>query len=670
MAIGKGIKTEVIDRVEELRVLLRLWQHQYYVLGKPEVDDTTYDTNFNELLTLESRHPELKSEDSPSARVGSDLSSSLPEVEHTIPVLSLDKRYSAIAVTAWIAKLQAHAGTPVEVVAEEKLDGVSVVLYYESGLLARAVTRGNGYKGNDITENIKTIGSVPLRLPKAIDVAVRGEVYIPLSKFASLASEVDYANPRNLAAGTIRRKQSSSVAKVPLHMYVYEGFSDQLPKNHQQILQELIALGFRVNRWETFSSADDPAKVEKYLAELTQERASLDYEVDGVVFKVSDIALRETLGYTGHHPRWAIAWKFEAPEAETLVESIDVQVGRSGRITPVARVKPVAVGGATVANITLHNSDYIEMLGLAIGDYVAISRRGDVIPAVERVIESSGNPIWHMPELCPTCSSLLIERGAHTFCPNYHCPDQVFGRILFFVGRNQMDIDGLGSQTVKLLIDQGFIQDIPDLYKVDWSKVAALPGFGEKKVAHIQKSLEESKSRPYHQVLTSLGLPDVGSKLVELIIEAGFTSIEQLFALDVSQRDKLIAIKGVGEKSAANLIAELGRPETRGCIESLQAQGLQFSVAPTALDNYADTPQVFAGQSWCITGSFDHFQPRSLAVAEVKKRGGTVVSAVSGKTTHLLAGVGAGSKLQKATNLGIAVVSEQEFLALLGEQEA
>ncbi len=651
------------QRIQELRELLLRWQHAYYVLGKPEVSDSEYDTLFNELLTLETRYPDLQSPSSPTLRVGSDLTTDLPEVEHTIPVLSLDKRYSSEAVVAWIEKLEKDLGEPVEVVAEEKLDGVSIVLYYEKGVLQRGVTRGNGYRGNDITNNIKTIGSIPLVLSKPITVAVRGEIYIPISEFSSLEGDVEYANPRNLAAGTIRRKQSSSVAKMPLRIFVYEGFSTDLPGDHEAILQELITLGFPVNRWKTFSSHKDLSEVDPYLSDLAKERSSLDYEVDGVVFKVASVSVREKLGYTGHHPRWAMAWKFEAPEAETTVESIDIQVGRSGRVTPVARVAPTQVGGTTVSNITLHNQDYIDMLDVSIGDHVAISRRGDVIPAVERVIESSGNPLWHLPKDCPQCGTALEQRGAHTFCPNYHCPAQVYGRIIFFVGRDQMDIDGLGSQTIRTLIDEGFITDLPDLYTVDWERFAELPGFGEKKVTHIKKSLEESKEKPFDKVLASLGLPDIGTKMVELLVDNGYTSIDTLFALTYDDLERLTAIKGLGEKSAMSLIDELSRNENRAIIESLRSIGLQF-----ALTESTDTPtlpQIFADQSWCITGSFEQYNPRSLAGVEIKKRGGKVVSSVSGKTTHLLAGVGAGSKLSKAESLGVVVISEEQFIELL-----
>ncbi len=672
-------------RVEELRKELHRWQHQYYVLGTPEVEDLVYDTRFNELLNLEAQFPELRSGDSPTMRVGSDLVSELPEVEHTLPVLSLDKRYTSEAVVGWVEKIQpakssqtnqqpqseTESNQPIGIIAEEKLDGISIVLYYEEGILQRAVTRGNGYRGNDVTENVKTIGSVPLTLPKPITLAVRGEIYIPIAQFEAMKSLEEYshyANPRNLAAGTIRRKQSSSVAKVPLQIFVYEGFSPELPGDHEEILLELQALGFRVNRWKRFSTPAEFLQIPQYLEQLTKERSSLEYEVDGVVFKVADLGLREKLGYTGHHPRWAVAWKFESPEAETRVEGIDVQVGRSGRVTPVARVVPVEVGGARVSNITLHNSDYIDTLELAIGDVVTISRRGDVIPAVERVIDSSGNPVWHMPKECPICNTPLEDRGAHTFCPNYHCPEQVYGRILFFVGRNQMDIDGLGGQTLRTLIDYGFIQDIADLYSVDWAKVSELPGFGTKKVTHIQDSLERSKERSFAQVLTSLGIPEIGSKMVELLIEGGYRSIDSLLALEIPEGvERLTSIPGVGELSATKLIKELHTSETLATIEALRGVGLSFALSKDELAPATGESQLFANQSWCITGSFQHYNPRSLAGVEIKKRGGKVVTGVSGKTTHLLAGEGAGQKLTKAQSLGVRVVLEDEFLQLIRE---
>ena len=448
----------VSEEIAQLTGRLREYQQQYYVEASPSVSDRTYDRLLDRLIQLENEHPEYKRADSPSQRVGSDLSVDFPEVEHTIPVLSLDKAYTSQAVLQWIQKSENRGGRGLSFVVEEKIDGVSIVLYYEEGVLIRAVTRGNGSVGNDVTANVRTIGSVPLKLSEPFTMAVRGEVYLPKAEFAvfNAKQEVPYANPRNLAAGTIRRVKSSETALVPLRMFVYEGFwriGSPRFSSHTQILGALIRLGFRVNpSVGVFASSAATARakadaaglqgvaignftdIPAYIDKVAEQRKSLGYEIDGLVVKVNELAIREEFGYTEHHPRWAIAYKFEAPEAETKVLAIDVQVGRTGRITPLARVRSVAIGGSVVSNITLHNQDYVDLLELAIGDTVAISKRGDVIPAVERVVEKNeeGNTTWRMPQSCPCCHASLMVKGAHTFCPNAACPDQVLGRINFF----------------------------------------------------------------------------------------------------------------------------------------------------------------------------------------------------------------------------------------------
>ncbi len=398
---------EAMKRVAELSRLLREYQHAYHVLDRPLVSDREYDRLFDELVRLETEHPGLALPDSPARRVGSDLTQELPEVPHSLPVLSLDKAYSDAEVAAWVEKTARNAGEQLAFVCEEKIDGSSIVLYYEKGVLARAVTRGNGLVGNDVTANVMTIGAVPLRLPEELTLAARGEIFLPRSRFAAVndGMEAPYANPRNLAAGTLRRVKSSEAAAVPLDIFVYEGFFDPPAATHREALERLAGLGFRLNPSEGwFSDAGDLDAVRRahpswtvgaladigaFLAAERGRRAGLDYEIDGIVVKVDELAVRERLGATGHHPRWEIAYKFESPEDVTTVTAIEVQVGRTGRITPVARVEPVKISGATISNVTLHNQDYVDLLELAVGDKVAVSRRGDVIPAVERVLEKN-----------------------------------------------------------------------------------------------------------------------------------------------------------------------------------------------------------------------------------------------------------------------------------------
>jgi DNA ligase (NAD+) len=675
--------------VEDLAALLRRYQKEYYVDGRPSVSDLEYDRLFDRLVALEEKFPELKQADSPTVRVGSDLTESFPEVEHTVPVLSLDKAYTDTEVSSWIDRVTSRAGRPLTFVVEEKIDGVSIVLYYERGLLLRAVTRGNGYVGNDITANVKTIGSVPLRLPEEIDIAVRGEIYLPKDRFESLnrTMEIPFANPRNLAAGTLRRIKSSEVARVPLNIFVYEGFFTGENISHLEVLQKLSELGFRVSsrigffsnrltgeeihrhnpKW-TFGSFEDlPGFIEKSAA----ERASLEYEIDGLVVKINELDVREELGSTGHHPRWAIAFKFESPQGITKIRSIDVQVGRTGRITPVARVEPVQIGGSTISNVTLHNQDYIDMLEIAPGDEVAVSRRGDVIPAVEKVVQKNedGTPVWKMPDRCPSCGSPLEIHGAHHFCPNNECPDQVRGRLFFFIGRDQMDIENLGPETVEFLIEKGYIRDLPDLYRFDYRRLLDQPGFGEKKISLLQKGLQKSLDQPFHVVLPSLGIPEVGKKVTELLIDAGFTDIDMIFDLvEKKSPEALLNIKGIGEKTAHTIFEEFSRPELRRRVDELRSLGLKFSTSPSSEGRSRELEnRPFTGQTWCVTGSFEHFKPRSRATDLIKAGGGKVTTQVSGSTTHLLVGSSAGSKLQKARETGTVVVSEEDFLRLLSE---
>jgi len=677
---------EAAKRAAELTRLLREYQHAYHVLDRPLVSDREYDRLFDELARLEAEHPELARRDSPTQRIGSDLTQELPEVAHSLPVLSLDKAYSEAEVAAWVEKTLKSAGEPLAFVCEEKIDGSSIVLYYEKGELARAVTRGNGYVGNDVTANVRTIGSVPLRLSEDLSLAARGEIYLPRSRFAAVNAgmEEPYANPRNLAAGTLRRVKSREAAAVPLETFVYEGFFTPPAATHREALERLAGLGFRLNPatgW--FSDAGDldavrrahpswtvgrPSDIGAFLAAERERRPSLDHEIDGIVIKVDELAIRERLGATGHHPRWEIAFKFESPEGVTTVTAIEVQVGRTGRITPVARVEPVKISGATISNVTLHNQDYVDMLELAVGDRVAVSRRGDVIPAVERVLEKNevGTATWRMPPACPSCGRPLQRQGAHHFCVNYECPDQVRGRLSFFVARGQMDIAGIGPETVEALVSRGLVRDVEDLYTFDPAALLEVPGFGEKKVEQIRQGIEASRKQPFRVVLPSLGIPDIGGKVAELLIDAGWGDIDRLLELaDAKHPEPLLAIHGIGERTAELLLGELAAPRMRRRIERLSAAGLRFREAPRTPPS--GLAQTFAGQSWCVTGSFERYQPRDRAMEEVEKRGGRVVSSVTSKTTHLLAGEGAGSKLAKARELGVTVVTETEFLRMLGE---
>lgn len=639
-----------------------------YAAGRPLVDDLEYDRLFDQLKVWEDAHPDQRLPWSPTQRVGSDLSSDFPEFRHTVPVLSLDKAYSSDEVFAWLDKTAKLTNQVLTVTAEQKMDGLSLVLYYEEGTLTRAVTRGDGTTGNEVTGNVKTIPTVPLKLSKPLTMAVRGEVFLPKSDFARLNAELPepYANPRNLAAGTLRRVKSSEVAKVPLRIFVYEAFvagpSEWVPSGHRQALELLRGEGFPLNPHLGVFTPDQRADLEAFVAGQTALRSGLEWEIDGLVFKVDDLTLRDELGATGHHPRWALAFKFESPQAQTVVEKITVQVGRTGRVTPVAQVRPAQVGGTTVTFITLHNKDYIETLGLGIGDEVAISRRGDVIPAVEEVLEHHADHVWVFPDACPDCASPLELRGAHHFCPNSGCPSQVKGKLAFFVGRGQMDIESLGPETLEVLVAMGMVRDAADLFTCDFDRLAGVPGFGDKKIQALKDGIALARTRPYATVLPSLGVPDLGKKLVELLLGARILSFAALVETLRDRPDSLLEVHGIGPKTIETLKVELLNPAVLDLAARLEAAGLTFEAPPPA----AAASDALAGTVWCVTGSFTGYNPRSLAEDEIVKRSGKVVSAVSGKTTHLLAGAGAGSKLEKAVALGVKVVTEEEFTALLG----
>jgi len=656
---------------QDLRTRILRYQREYYLEGRPSVSDREYDRLFDQLVELEKQFPELKTPDSPTHRVGSDLDSEFPEVRHSVPILSLDKAYTPEEVYEWMGKSSQAVGQALSFVLEEKIDGISIVLYYRGGYLYQAVTRGNGYVGNDVTPNVRTIREVPLRVEFEAPFFVRGEIYLPVADFEILNARMDppYANPRNLAGGALRRKKSRETAEFPLRIFVYDGFFEPSPPEHRVITQRLKELGFPVNPRNVFIPAQEVKlpRLRDLVDRFTRERKELPYQIDGLVFKVNEIGVREALGYTEHHPRWAIAYKFEAPYGVSRVKRIEIQVGRTGRITPVARIEPVEVGGATIENVTLHNQDYLDALELSEGDIVAVSRRGDVIPAIEKVLEKNEEaPLYKIPETCPSCGSTLEIRGAHSFCPNTNsCPAQLKGRLQFFAGKDGLDIEYLGEETIEFLWREGFVRKIQDLYHIPWERLYEYPGFGEKKIELLRRGIEESKKAPFERLLPALGIPELGPKVTELLIDAGYDSFDKLFGLaDRKDYEALLRIPGIGPKTAERLIEEFSRPDLRQLVHALSSLGFATEYHRTE----EHLPQVCAGQTWCVTGSFKHFKPRDLAMEEVKKRGGRVVSSVTGAVTHLLAGEAPGSKLDKAKSLGIRIVTEEEFLKMLGLQ--
>ena len=674
----------VRQEMAELVVRLNRYQYEYYVLAQPSVSDLEYDRLYDRLVELEKKYPHLIRPDSPSFRVGSDLTNDFPEIRHPIPMLSLDKVYTKGELLNWINKLQDQADFSLSFVVEEKIDGASIVLSYEAGILQRALTRGNGLVGNDVTANVKTIKTVPLHLNEPVNCTVRGEIFLAREDFIRLNQEMEtpFANARNLASGTLRRIKSSEAARIPLDIFVYEGFFEETFANHIQIIEELRRLGFKINPrcavfsdetrilqeaqktgfWQTGLIKD----LSNYLERSALERNNLAYDIDGLVIKVNEIAVREKLGFTGHHPRWAMAYKFDAPLGITRVKQIDIQIGRTGRVTPVARIEPITISGSTIANATLHNQEYIDSLELAEGDLVAVAKRGDVIPAIERVVEKNPHaaPTWKMPANCISCQSPLKKIGAHHFCINPDCPHRLRQELKFFVARDQMDIENLGPETLEILFQHNLVKRVEDLYQFDPDQLLNFAGFGKKKVALIKEGLARSKERPFTTVLTALGIPDLGKKAAELLVNAGFDDIDKLLAAaEKGDPTPFLAIKGIGERLAKEIITSFRSPLMRKRILALKKAGLQFKQKKNEV--IQDMPQIFKGQTWCITGSFTNYKPRELALDEIKKRGGEVSEGITRKTTHLLAGENPGTKLQKAKEMGLRIITEKEFLDML-----
>lgn len=641
----------------------------YYRDERPLVSDSQYDKLYDELVELEKEFPLLKSEDSPTKVVQSDLSSFLKEDEHTVRVLSLDKAYSPDELLAFCTKCKKECGENTSFTLEEKIDGLSLVIYYVNGKLDKALTRGNGRVGNDVTLSALKIKSIPKSLAKPITIAVRGEVYMTKDSFNKINSTLDepYSASRNLASGMLRRLDKDNKTKsLPLDIFIYEGWAKELEeiKDHPKMLSFLKELGFVTNEHIVLFGANDTPldELEKVLEEKTKERAGLPYDIDGLVLKLNNLDMREQMGYTEHHPRWAIAYKFESPMGKSKVLDIEIGIGRTGRITPVAILSPVNLLGATVTKATLHNQDYINTLELAKGDEVSISRRGDVIPAVEDVLEKNeeGNQTFTLPTHCPECGTLLKSKGANLFCPNLSCPSRLRGEIEYFASKDCMDIEGCGKRVIDDLIKLDAIHDFTDLYYINYDEVLnGQEGYKEKKIQGIKDAVEKSKAQPFSRVLASIGVEGVGKSTAEKLIASGITSFDKLVEI---ARDKdystLTSIDEIGEILAENIVSAFSSDILIAKINRLKEAGLKT-------ENDSKDSQLIStaleGQVWCVTGSIAGYKNPDLALEEVKKRGARIVSSVSKKTTHLLVGSAPGSKLQKAIGFGTTLVKDTEY---------
>jgi DNA ligase (NAD+) len=669
-------KDAVRQRLQALRQELHLHAHRYYVLDDPILADAEYDQLFQELVALEQQYPELITADSPSLRVGGAPLAQFATVPHTVPMLSLENAFTADDLVDFEERLFRflQSKTPISYVTEPKLDGLAVELVYEDGLFTLGSTRGDGLAGEDITKNLKTIPTIPLRLlakngapaPKRLEV--RGEVFIGLAEFRRLneergkAGKPIFANPRNGAAGSLRQLDPKITATRPLDFFVY-GVSDPaaLPcTNQHELLKHLGSLGFKVN--PLVRLCHSIAEVTSQFALLQDQRPALPYDIDGMVVKVNDFALQERLGAKARSPRWAIAAKFPASQATTRLLAVEFGVGRTGAITPVAILEPVKIGGVTVSRATLHNEDELRRKGLMLGDTVLVQRAGDVIPEVVKPVKENRTgqeqPIV-MPTACPECGFALVRAGqeAITRCPNPNCPAQRVRGLIHFTGKSGMDIEGLGKKAVEQLVSQGLIQDIPDIYRLEAKSLAGLDGWGDKSAENAVRAIGASRTPTLAKFLAALGIRHVGEVTAQLLARH-FTSLTRLSAAGEAD---FLHIEGIGEQAAASLVDYFQDPDVQKMLSRLEALGIKVQEEKEAAA--ADGP--LAGSIFLFTGALTSLS-RSEAKARIKELGGQVASGINRKVTHVVLGESPGSKLTKARELGLTVISEDEFLRLLG----
>ncbi|EEC21159.1 DNA ligase, NAD-dependent [Borreliella afzelii ACA-1] len=659
------MSSKIQQEIADLKKLIRKWNKEYYVDSLPSVEDFVYDKHILRLQELESKYPEYKTLDSPTLKFGSDLLNDFKEVEHSVPVLSLDKVYNLDLLKLWIDKIDFSNSFNISV--EPKIDGCSIVLYYKDGILEKALTRGNGKFGNDVTKNIRTIRHVPLFLGEKVDLVLRGEVYITKENFLKINKflEKPYTNSRNLASGILRRVDSREVANFPLNIFIYDFLNAGLDfKTNNLAIEKLKKLGFKVNPLIRFFDQKSSIKeVLNYIADITKKRNSFEYEIDGVVLKVSDFALREKLGYTLHHPKWAMAYKFEALSGFSKVNSIVVQVGRSGKITPVANIDKVFVSGAFITNATLHNQDYIASINLNVGDIVKVSRRGDVIPAVEMVINKFSTGFFKIPDKCPSCKTVVVKEGAHFFCTNNNCPSVAVERIKYFCSKNCMDIEGFSDKTISFLFEKKFISSEIDLYTFNFYKLLKFKGFKDRKINNLINSIEASKKKPFSKLLLSIGIKELGENTIRLLFLNNLNSFSKLFRL-CQDRDfaflTLLKIKGIGEKIALNIIDAFNNSIMINKFKVFENLG--FKMEERILID--DENKLLVGKKFCITGSFNGYS-RPIVIDKLENKGAIFKTCVTKGLDFLVVGEKAGTKLKKALNLNVKIMSFEDIKSYL-----
>ncbi len=690
----KGVEA----KIESLREEIRQHEYRYYVLDDPEVSDADFDRMMNELKRLEAEHPELVMPDSPTQRVGGKPREGFVKIAHSTPMLSLDNAYSEDELRNWERRVHELSGRKdIEYVCELKLDGMSLALRYENGKLVRGITRGDGSTGEDVTSNVRTVRSVPLsfspeKLKKAgipADFEVRGEMLMPIAWFKKMNEEREkhglsqFANPRNATAGTVRQLEPSITAQRRLDYFAYmllgstggnarvsttgDGGGTSVPARSTAIfdnqwvtLNALETAGFKVNPRRTLAANFD--EVWKFIGEWEEKRETLPYEIDGVVIKVNSTAMQHELGYTGKAPRWAIAYKYAARAGITKIEDILVQVGRTGKLTPVAALKPVPIGGTTVSRATLHNMDEIERLGVKIGDWVEVERGGDVIPKVTRVVDDKDHPrghkAFHMPEKCPVCGGHVVrtEGEVDHRCINQKCPAKLRETILHFASRGVMNIDGMGDALVNQLTERKVVKDVADIYKLTKADLLKLERMGDKSAQNVLNEIERSKKLPLERVIYGLGIRFVGERTAQFLAEH-FGALDDLVS---AGEEELQQVEEVGPRIAKSIVEFFAEPKNRELVDELRAAGLTFR------GKKKERGTKLAGKTFVLTGTLANYS-RDEAKKMIEDAGGKVTGSVSKKTDYVVAGADAGSKLDKAKELGVTVIDERGMEGLLNQ---
>jgi len=673
------IPDDVLREYEHLKDALNQHNHRYYVLDDPSVPDSEYDRQMHALQAIEAQYPDLLSEDSPSQRVGGKALESFTQVRHTVAMLSLENAFSDVELEDFDRRVKDRLNyaalknpTEIEFACEPKLDGVAVSLLYENGQLVRGATRGDGSVGEDITTNVRTIKSIPLKLrgdniPSLLEV--RGEIYLPRPGFDALnakaiaAGEKTFVNPRNAAAGSLRQLDSKVTASRPLEMCAYavgQFEAEVTPDSHTHMLETLGGWGFKIN--EHVVAVTGIAACEDYYSAMAERRDQLTYDIDGIVYKVNNLALQQRLGFVAKAPRWAIARKFPAQEEMTKLLDVEFQVGRTGAITPVARLAPVFVGGVTVSNATLHNGDEIKRLGVCIGDTVIIRRAGDVIPQIAKVIlekRPEDAQVIVFPERCPVCQSSVkrAEGEAVARCTGgLFCGAQIKEAIKHFASRKAMDIDGLGDKLVELLVDAGSIYSVADLFELKVDQLLGLERMADKSATNLTAAITASKETTLAKFLYSLGIREVGEATAQTLAN-NFGSLDAVIEADAEQ---LLDVDDIGPVVAKHIVNFFSNPDNLSIIQALRESGVNWA----DIDQNAQASQPLKGQTWVLTGGME-IMSRAEAKDRLQALGAKVAGSVSAKTSQVVAGPGAGSKLTKAQSLDIPVLDEAGFLEYL-----